>query len=173
MKIGARQMREGDPEALEESFAGTPWARGVPFFADLLARHAAGERVALVGALGAHAVAFGSLLWESAYPPFREAGIPEIQDLNVCPRWRHRGVATAILDLAERLAFERSELVGIGFGLHPGYRAAQRLYVLRGYVPDGRGVFCAGRFPEEGEQVALDDRLLLYLTKPRPPRHAA
>jgi len=108
-----------------------------------------------------------SLVLESNYPPFRERGVPEVIDLNVAPLSRQRGVASRILDEAERLAFEHSDAVGIGFGLHPGYRAAQRLYVLRGYVPDGHGVFCRGRFPEEGEQVTLNDDLVLHLIKRR------
>ena len=51
--------------------------------------------------------------------------------------------------------------------IRDSYRAAQRLYVLRGYVPDGNGVYCRGRFPQEGEQVRLDDDLVLYLVKRR------
>jgi hypothetical protein len=45
------------------------------------------------------------------------------------------------------------------------YNAAQRLYLKRGYIPDGRGVTYRDRFVEEGEQVALDDDLVLHLTK--------
>jgi GNAT superfamily N-acetyltransferase len=112
-------------------------------------------------------VGFGSLLWQSNYPPFRESGTPEIHDLNVAPQARRQGVASAILDLAEGVALRRHDRVGIGVGLHPGYRAAQRLYVLRGYVPDGNGVFWNGRFPSEGEPVLLDDALVLYLLKER------
>lgn len=33
------------------------------------------------------------------------------------------------------------------------------------HIPDGHGVFQAGRFPEESEQVALDDELVLHLVK--------
>ena len=58
-------------------------------------------------------------------------------------------------------------MIGIGFGLHPGYRAAQRLYPRRGYTPDGNGIYGNGRFPREREMVRLDDDLALYLTKPR------
>jgi hypothetical protein len=33
--------------------------------------------------------------------------------------------------------------------------------------------FCRGRFPQEGEQVTLDDDLILYLIKQRQRAHAA
>jgi hypothetical protein len=88
------------------------------------------------------------------------------------PAFRHLGIASSILDQAERVVFERTDSVGIAFGLHPGYRAAQRLYVPRGYVPDGNGVYWRGRFPKEGEQIHLDDDLVLYLIKRRPAAHA-
>jgi hypothetical protein len=45
----------------------------------------------------------------------------------------HTGIGTAnggtSLDRAEAEAARRSGVVGIGVGLHPGYNAAQRLYV--------------------------------------------
>ncbi|HEU0299590.1 MAG TPA: hypothetical protein VFR37_09055 [Longimicrobium sp.] len=43
--------------------------------------------------------------------------------------------------------------------------AAQRLYVRRGYVPDGRGIHYDGRPVPGGEHVADDDDLVLYLVK--------
>lgn len=45
----------------------------------------------------------------------------------------------------EALAAETSDTVCLGVGLHSGYGAAQRMYVLRGYVPDGSGVWYEGR----------------------------
>lgn len=42
-------------------------------------------------------------------------------------------------------AAETSDTVCLGVGLHSGYGAAQRMYVLRGYVPDGSGVWYEGR----------------------------
>ena len=46
----------------------------------------------------------------------------------------------------------RSGVVGIGVGLHPGYNAAQRLYVKRGYIPDARGITYRNRFVEAGRK---------------------
>ncbi|MFA5891920.1 MAG: GNAT family N-acetyltransferase [Actinomycetota bacterium] len=76
--------------------------------------------------------------------------------------FRRRGIASRILDHAEEVAASRSSIVGIGVGLHPGYNAAQRLYVKRGYVPDGLGVTYDDRYVKEGEQVHMDDKLVLH-----------
>jgi GNAT superfamily N-acetyltransferase len=121
--------------------------------------------VVLVALRGAEVRGYGTVVWEPDYPPFREDGVPEIQDLNVLPAFRRGGIATRILDEAERLIGERSPVVGIGVGLYADYGPAQRLYVLRGYVPDGRGMSHNGRFILGGEGVVADDDLALYLRK--------
>ena len=97
--------------------------------------------------------------------PFREQGIPEIQDFNVLPGFRTRGIGSRLLDAAEQLVAERSSVVGIGVGLYADYGAAQRLYVRRGYLPDGRGVSYCGRPILGGETVVADDDLVLHFTK--------
>ena len=71
-----------------------------------------------------------------------------------------------LLDRAEAEVACRSDVVGIGVGLHPGYNDAQRLYVKRGYIPDGLGITYRDRYLREGEQVVLDDDLVLHLKKP-------
>jgi GNAT superfamily N-acetyltransferase len=169
MQIGVRCIRRGDAEHLHRIFTGSDaGARSQEYFERLVSLHNEGLRWVIVGLADGLPVAYGSLLSDSLYPPFRERGIPEISNLNVVPRFRRMGIASLMLDEAERQAFLRSDVVGIGFGLHPGYRAAQRLYVLRGYVPDGNGLYWVDRFPQEREQVTLDDDLVLYLEKLNP-----
>ena len=164
MKIAVRAANGADPAALSSVFAGTPWDR-VASFRSHLADQERGARAFLIGLADDRVAGHGSLVWESGYPPFRDEGIPEIQDLNVAPAFRRCGLASAILDAAERLAAERCDRVGIGVGLHPGYGAAQRLYSLRSYALDGRGVFRNGRFASEGELVPLDDDSVLHFTR--------
>jgi hypothetical protein len=56
-------------------------------------------------------------------------------------------------------------VAGIGVGMDPDYGAAQRLYVRRGYVPDGRGLTSHGQAVRWGEMVTVDDALVLWFTK--------
>ena len=56
-------------------------------------------------------------------------------------------------------------LAGIVVGLDPDYGPAQRLYVLRGYVPDGLGLYYKDHFVKYGEPITIDHNLGLYLTK--------
>ncbi|MFA6303282.1 MAG: hypothetical protein WC627_09150 [Legionella sp.] len=55
--------------------------------------------------------------------------------------------------------------VGIGFGLYDGYGNAQKMYIARGYVPDGLGITYNYQRVEYGTQVPLDGDLVLWFTK--------
>jgi GNAT superfamily N-acetyltransferase len=83
----------------------------------------------------------------------------------VLPVFRRRGIGSRLMDEAETIVGARSRIVGIGVALDPDYGPAQRLYVLRGYVPDARGVTSHGVPVKWGDTVRVDDDLVLYLTK--------
>ena len=59
----------------------------------------------------------------------------------------------------------RRRFICIGVGLHSGYGSAQRMYVKRGYVPDGSGVWYRDKVCEPYEKCCNDDDLVLYLSK--------
>jgi GNAT superfamily N-acetyltransferase len=108
---------------------------------------------------------WAKVVWRPEYAPFRDAGIPEIQDLNVLPAHQRKGVATRLLDHAEAVIRDKSPIAGIAVGLYGSYGAAPRLYALRGYFPDGRGVTHQNEIVEPGCEVKLDDDLVLHLTR--------
>ena len=103
--------------------------------------------------------------WSPTYPPFCAGAIYEIQDFNVLPRFRRRGIGTSLMDQAEQKVSERSGVAGIGVGMSPDYGAAQRLYVLRGYVLDGKGLTRDGNPVRQGDEIIVNDKLVLYRTK--------
>lgn len=98
-----------------------------------------------------------------------KGGIPEIVDLNVLPHARNRGIGTALMEKAEEAAAQRSDQVGLAVGLYGGsdggYGPAQRLYVQRGYLPDGGGATYQGVPALPGVPYPLDDHLVLWMTK--------
>ncbi len=160
-----RHMNEDDPPIISAACQSVGWKKLEKQYRRYLNEQAAGTRTCLVADIGGHFVGYVTINWKPAYIYFAEQRIPEIQDLNVLPAFRRRGVGTRLLDQAEGEVARACAVVGIGVGLHPGYNAAQRLYVKRGYVPDGRGLTYKGRYVAEGEALVLDDDLVLYLTK--------
>ena len=110
-------------------------------------------------------VGYLTICWTSSYEPFRREKIPEIVDFNVLPKFRRQGIGTQLMDKAESEIAKVSPIAGIGVGMTPDYGAAQKLYVLRGYVPDGRGLHYKGHYIKYGEEITVDDNLALHLTK--------
>ena len=163
--IQIRSLQGGDPPIISAAFESIGWVKPIPQYERYWAEQMAGTRVCLVATMGGEFAGYVTINWVSSYPGFAEPQIPEIQDLNVLPGFRRQGVASRLLDSAETEVAHRSDIVGIGVGLHPGYNPAQRLYAKRGYIPDGRGVTYMDRFVQEGTQVVLDDDLVLHLTK--------
>jgi GNAT superfamily N-acetyltransferase len=167
-----RRMSGADPSAIAVAFASIGWSRSKPMsrFEEYLREQNEGHREVLVAVVGSDFAGYVTVNWESRYPPFAAGGVPEVQDLNVLPVFRARGIGTQLVDEAEQIAAKRSLVVGIGVGLHPGYNVAQRMYVKRGYVPDGRGVTFRDVFVQEGQSVVMDDDLVLHLVKWMVPR---
>lgn len=106
-----------------------------------------------------------TICWNSHYEPFQKENIPEIVDFNVLPKFRRLGIGTQLMDKAESEIAKVSSIAGIGVGITPDYGAAQRLYVLRSYVPDSRGLYYRDHYVKYGEQITVDDDLGMYLTK--------
>ncbi len=158
-------LRADDPPVLEAAFSAIGWTKPAAQFERYLEEQASGERPVFVARLDGEFAGYVTVVWETPYAPFREAGVPEIQDLNVLPAFRRRGIASALMDAAEALIATRGKVAGLGVGLYPDYGPAQRMYVLRGYVPDGLGVTYDRVTAKPGDTVRLDDELALHFTR--------
>jgi GNAT superfamily N-acetyltransferase len=163
--IQIRSLNQHDPPVIEAAFASIGSVKPEAKYQLYLEQEAAGNRTCLVATVDGKFAGYVTINRRPTYPGFAELEIPEIQDLNVLPAFRRRGIASRLLDLAEAQAARRYCVVGIGVGLHAGYNAAQRLYALRGYIPDGRGVTYRDQYVGQYVQVMLDDDLVLHLTK--------
>jgi GNAT superfamily N-acetyltransferase len=160
-----RPLREGDAEEIAAAFAGIGWEKPASQYLRCFSEQERGERDVLVAFVDDGFAGYVTIVRRSGYPSFHSEGVPEIKDLNVLPKFRRRGVATRLMDEAESLAARRSSVVGVGVGMTADYGAAQRMYVERGYVPDGRGLMWNGNSVDYGEKVGVDDDLVLFFTK--------
>jgi GNAT superfamily N-acetyltransferase len=165
MDLEIRRLEGRDVPLIAGAFAAIGWNKPASQYERYLAEQKAEKRVTLVAFADGAFCGYLNVVWEPDYPSFRGEGIPEIQDFNVLPVYQRRGIGTRLMDAAERIAGERSAVVGIGVGMTSDYGAAQRLYVKRGYVPDGRGLHSADRCLSYGDVVTVDDALVLSFTK--------
>jgi GNAT superfamily N-acetyltransferase len=165
INLAIRPLESRDVAPISAAFSALGWNKPRSQYERYLLQQQTGARTVFVAFLGEDFAGYVTVVWTPSYPPFLAAGIPEIQDFNVLPRFRRRGIGTRLMDEAERKISERSRAAGIGVGMSPDYGAAQRLYVLRGYVPDGRGLTSNGRNVRQGDEITVNHGLVLYLTK--------
>jgi GNAT superfamily N-acetyltransferase len=165
MKILIKRLSKQDAPVISKAFTSIGWNKPISQYQRYYNEQCNSSRVVLIAFVNKEFAGYVTIVWKSSYPYFKNNDIPEIQDLNVLPQFRREKIATKLMDEAERMVSERSNVVGIGVGLHPGYNVAQRLYVLRGYVPDGMGVVYKDEFIKEKQTVVADDDLVLHFTK--------
>ena len=136
------------------------------YFTGLLEAQAEKRVELLLASYEGEVCAYGVLSWKPKYGLFKKLGIPEIQDLNVRPSHRRRGIAQAFIIHCENMARARgAEHMGIGVGLHSRFGPAQKLYVKMGYEPDGQGINYDRMQVTPGEIRPIDDQLCMMLVK--------
>lgn len=163
--VKIRLLTFDDIHPIAAAFDELGWNKPASQYEGYLAEQEAGQRVVLVATVDEFFAGYLTIVWESSYAPFQKSKIPEIVDFNVLPKFRRHGIGTQLMDAAERRIMKHFPSVGIGVGLTPDYGAAQILYVKRGYIPDGCGISWGGSVCGYGDQVTVNDALVLYFSK--------
>jgi GNAT superfamily N-acetyltransferase len=163
--LAIRLLEARDIPQITKAFADLGWNKPVSQYERYLTEQNLNARAAYVALVDREFAGYLTICWRSSYAPFCENSIPEIVDFNVLPKFRRMGIGTQLMEKAESEISKVSSVAGIGVGMTADYGAAQRLYVLRGYVPDGRGLHWRDHPLHYGEEVTVDDDLALYFTK--------
>ncbi len=167
--LSIRHCTLSDIDTIVSCFAQANWIKPRSIFEDYLSEQKNGDRLMWAAYMNEQFAGYVTLKWQSQYMPFTEKKIPEIMDLNVLPPFRNCGVGSKLLETAEKASQTKSNIVGLGVGLYAGhdggYGPAQKLYVKRGYIPDGNGVTYSYEKVTPGEKISLDDDLVLWFTK--------
>jgi len=163
--LSCRPLSQADIPLMVAAFAHIGWSKPASLYEQYLEEQEKNNRCVWVAFQEGVFAGYVTLKWHSDYPPFQEKNIPEISDLNVLPSFRSQGIGSTLLMLAEMEVQRKSPIVGIGVGLSADYGEAQKLYVKRGYFPDGQGLTSHYHSVAHGSSVVLDDDLILWLTK--------
>ena len=86
-------------------------------------------------------------------------------DLSVREKFRRKGIGNLLMDVAERIASEYSDLIYLDVGLNSEFGSAQRLYVKRGYIPDGKGCYYEEKVCGTDAGCRNSDELTLCMVK--------
>jgi GNAT superfamily N-acetyltransferase len=161
-----RPLEPADVERFFQAFVAANSPKPLSLFQSYLEEQKNNKRKVWVAATDGNIAGYVTLKWDSLYPFFKQHHIPEIMDLNVLPQYRHQGIATALLKIAEQCAQDEGyKQIGLGFGLYADYGIAQRMYIKNGYIPDGLGITYGYERVEPGASIPIDDDAVLWLTK--------
>lgn len=160
-----RNLKKEDCQIISDAFREQNWDKPLEQYLKYFNEQIAGIREVLIAEYKNEFAGYITIIWQSHYPPFGEEGIPEIVDFNVIKKFQRKGIGTKLMDAAEDSIAKKSDVAGIGVGLYSDYGNAQRLYVKRGYILEGRGIFQDGEFLRYGDNATVDDSLALYFTK--------
>jgi GNAT superfamily N-acetyltransferase len=161
-----RGMKETDGPVFVEEFAAQGWNPDIAVYRMRMKDQAEGKCVALTAEYKGHPAGSVYVYMAPHDGPFKGKSWPEIHDFNVLKKYQRKGIGSRLMDVAEQIAGQYADTVCLGVGLHDGYGSAQRMYVKRGYVPDGSGVWYRGKQCEQYKTVCtVDDDLQLFLYK--------
>lgn len=160
-----RDMVQADARIITDGEIAQGWDQTIDKYEMRLRHQAEGLCVALVAEYRGEVAGYNHVYWKPRGGAFYGTDIPEIMDFGVLEKFRRRGIGSRLMDVAEQLAGTVSDTVCIGVGLHSGYGSAQRMYVKRGYIPDGSGVWYQNAVCPAYGPCTNDDELALYLSK--------
>ena len=159
-----RKMQESDIKDLSRGFISQGWPSREEILTRYFKEQESGEREVLVAEVEGALAGYISILPCAKQGPFAEI-YPELSDFNVFEPFQNQGIGNLLLEEAEKRVRLISDKVTLGVGLHSGYGPAQRLYIKRGYIPDGTGVWYQNHQPAMNAVCEDIGELVLYLSK--------
>ena len=164
-----RDMEAADAQILNDEYTAQGWHPDIDYYRMRMREHAEGKCVALTAVYQGHPAGAVYVYFDAQEGPFKGKGWPVIVDFGVLMKYQRKGIGSRLMDAAEQIAAQHADTVCLGVGLCREYGTAQRMYVKRGYIPDGSGVWYQNKQCIQYESVCtIDDDLVLYLSKRLP-----
>ena len=124
-----------------------------------------GECSFLIALLNGRIAGYVFLLYKDRWGSMANQGIPGLADLWVFPECRGHGAGNALLEEAERIAAQHSDILHLDVHVTAEAGAAHRLYFRRGYMPDGKGVYLKYQPYDQAAGQVDPENLTLSLIK--------
>ena len=163
--IIVRDMIETDPQNIYEAELEQGWHPSLEAYQKRYHDRNDDIMVTLVAEYMDKVAGYINLIWNPTDGAFAGMGIPEVYDFGVFEKYRRHGIGTILMDVVEGLAGKKSDKICLGVGAANAYGSAQRMYVKRGYLPDGTGVWYQNKICPQYTPCNNDDDLLLFLVK--------
>lgn len=160
-----RDLLPADINAITDGELAQGWHPSVEKYTTRISHRDAGRCISLVAEYEGNVAGYINVYPEVTKGPFLGLGYAEVVDFGVLNKYRKKGIGNKLMDVAEEIAARYSDTVCLSVGLHSGYGSAQRIYVKRGYLPDGTGAWYRGENHPQYQDCCNDDHLVLYFSK--------
>ena len=160
-----RDMRQSDARIIADEEITQGYNDDAEKYEMRLKDQSSGKSISLVAEYNGNIAGYINIYPDSEWGAFAGQGYPEIVDFGVLAKYRRKGIGSKLMDIAEQIASEYADIVYLGVGLHSGYGSAQRMYIKRGYIPDGTGVWYRDKVCGQYAKCCNDDDLVLYFSK--------
>ena len=168
-KLVIRTMEEADGPVFVKEYTAQGWHPDIAGYQMRMKDQAEGKCIALTAVYQGCPAGYVYLYLTVREGPFRGKGWPIIVDFSVLQKYQRKGIGSKLMDTAEQIAADYADTVCLGVGVCKEYGTAQRMYVRRGYIPDGSGVWYQDKQCVQYETVCtVDDDLILYFSKTLP-----
>lgn len=164
-EIVIRDLQPGDVQVITDEEIAQGWQQTTEKYEMRLKDQTDGVATALVAEFRGSVAGYINVYPNAKWGPFGNQGYPEIVDFGVLEKFRRNGIGSRLMDVAEQVAGTYADMVYLGVGIHSGYGSAQRMYVKRGYIPDGSGVWYGDKVCPQYAPCSNDDDMVLYLSK--------
>ncbi len=161
-----RDMTNADPQIITNEEIAQGWVhQKVEKYTQRLKDASEGKCIALVAEYKGYIAGYFNVYPDSKSGPFGGKGLPELVDFGVFKKYRNNGIGNILMQTAENIAKQYADVVYLGVGLHKDYGAAQRMYIKRGFVPDGTGLWWNDTNLEPYADMKNDDCTAIYMSK--------
>jgi GNAT superfamily N-acetyltransferase len=164
-KILIRAMKEEDATAIFAELKAQGWHPDIETFKNYYKEQCKGDRYVFIAEYEGNVAGYTTLLPNAPDGPFINDAVPEVVNFGVFVKYQKKGIGNKILDAVEKVASELSDRICLAVGVHSGYGSAQRIYIKRGYLFDGSGVWYKGKQLAQYANCCNDDDLVLFLSK--------
>jgi len=160
-----RSLQVNDAKSFTDEFQKQGWNKPIEIIQKYYDDQQNSRRQVLVAEIDNNVAGYLTILPKDENGPFKNKNIPVICDFNVLIKYQRTGIGNILMDIAESIVMQTSDSICLGVGLHSGYGPAQRMYVKRGYIPDGSGVWFQDKLATPYTTVENGDDLVLYMSK--------
>ena len=161
-----RDLEEADAQVFTDEERAQGWNADLSKYLMRLRDQAEQKCISLTAVYKGHPAGYINVYLTDQGGAFSGKGWPEIVDFGVLEKDQRKGIGSKLMDVAEQIAGQYADTVWLGVGLHNGYGSAQRMYVKRGYIPDGTGVWYREKPCTPYDTIYTnDDDLVLYMSK--------